>query len=685
VTPASAPETPPAGRSARWRRWLEPAIGIGLFAVAAWVLHSELEQVSYEEIVAALGALPVRAELLALAFMAANYVVLTGFDLLAFVYIGKRIAAWRIMIASFVGYSISNNVGFTLLSGTSARYRFYSRWGLSPGDLSRVVVFYTGTFWVGLLLLGGWVLAFDPPPALGLTGRMAAFRGLGVLLLACAAAYAIIPFFRTAPIRIHHFLIPVPPPRLVLGQYVLSTVDWLLAASIFYALLPPGGPAFGQVLGAFIAAQLIAMLSHVPGGLGVFEGTMLLMLGGQVPTETLIGSLILFRIAYYLIPLAVALLILLGDEVIQRRVQVRRLGSSFGSLALEVVPKVLSVFVFLAGAALLLGGARPTNPLRMDGLLQWAPLPVVEVAHVASGVIGILLLVLAHGIGRRLRAAHRWTAGFLAVGIVVAVLRGGDIEEAIFLAGVLTVLGPSHLYFDRESAIWQARFSGGWVFATTAVVTALFWLGLLTYRHTGLVGPMLWQWEPHADAPRFLRTSAAVALALVALGIARLKRPRPDEARPPSADEAAAATRLLQEHPGPLDLDRLRGDTSLLWTGARDAFFLYRVSGRRWFAFGDPVGPRERTGELVRRFVERADDFAAEPVFIGISAARLEAYRDYGLVVAPLDDGSLGLPRRRDGTGEERLFLAFPGGLPQARLMDEVEALLGARLRERSG
>ena len=65
-------------------------------------------------------------------------------------------------MASFVGYAIANNVGFALLSGTSARYRFYSRWGLSGQDVSRVVLFYSGTFWLGLLVLGGWSLLFSP-------------------------------------------------------------------------------------------------------------------------------------------------------------------------------------------------------------------------------------------------------------------------------------------------------------------------------------------------------------------------------------------------------------------------------------------------------------------------------------------------------------------------------------------
>ena len=111
------------------RRWLTPLVGVALFAASAWVLQRELRALRYREVVEAFHALPVGAILAALLLTAANYLVLTGYDQLAFVYIGREIPRWRVALASFVGYAISNNVGFALLSGTSVRYRFYSRWG----------------------------------------------------------------------------------------------------------------------------------------------------------------------------------------------------------------------------------------------------------------------------------------------------------------------------------------------------------------------------------------------------------------------------------------------------------------------------------------------------------------------------------------------------------------------------
>ena len=146
----------------RWWHRLSPLIGLLLFVAALAVLGRELRQMPPAKLAAALKQFPGSALALAGVYTFFNYLILTGYDQLAFLYIRRPIAKWQIAMASFVGYAIANNVGFALLSGTSARYRFYSRWGLNGQEISRVVLFYSGTFWLGLLVLGGWALVVGP-------------------------------------------------------------------------------------------------------------------------------------------------------------------------------------------------------------------------------------------------------------------------------------------------------------------------------------------------------------------------------------------------------------------------------------------------------------------------------------------------------------------------------------------
>src|SRR5262245_3056128 len=172
----------------RLKRALPALIGLLLFAAALAILRRELHAVTWHDLTAEVLRTPPARLGLALLLTALNYAVLIGYDFLAIAYIGKRLSLDRIALASFLAYAISNNVGFAMLSGTSVRYRFYTRWGLTSEELSRIVFSYAVTFWLGLLLLGGISLAVSPlPAALSLPGSQLA-RLLAWLLVAPSLA-----------------------------------------------------------------------------------------------------------------------------------------------------------------------------------------------------------------------------------------------------------------------------------------------------------------------------------------------------------------------------------------------------------------------------------------------------------------------------------------------------------------
>src|SRR4030095_2480984 len=125
----------------------------------------------------------------ALVLTALNYAVLTGYDFLAFMYIGRHQPWQRVVMASFLAYAISNNVGFAMLSGASVRYRFYTRWGITAEELSRIVFSSVVTFWLGLLLIGGLSLAIGPlPRELGVTAKTV-LALVGWLLMCASLGY----------------------------------------------------------------------------------------------------------------------------------------------------------------------------------------------------------------------------------------------------------------------------------------------------------------------------------------------------------------------------------------------------------------------------------------------------------------------------------------------------------------
>jgi hypothetical protein len=276
-------------------------------------------------------------------------------------------------------------------------------------------------------------------------------------------AYVGATLVRVEPIRVARFELRLPPPRIALAQLVVSIVDWTLAGAVLYVLLPAGAVSFTAFLTAFLAAQLLGLVSHVPGGVGVFEGLMVLLLKPFLSSGTLLPALIVYRAVYYLLPLTVALAVLIADEVHQRRTQAARLGAVIGRLNGQITPSLLAAFTFLAGVVLLLSGATPAASGRLALLDRLLPLGVIEVSHFAGSVVGVALLVLSQGLARRLDAAYVLSVIAIVIGIVTSLLKGADYEEAALLALVLVAILRARPAFDRRATLFDTRFSVGWI------------------------------------------------------------------------------------------------------------------------------------------------------------------------------------------------------------------------------
>ncbi len=618
--------------------WLPPVLAALLFAAAVGIFHRELQAIHYHEVRAALAALPLDGVLWALAFTAANYLVLSAYDQLAFRHVGSRVGAWRIGLTASISYALSNSIGFAVLSGTAVRHRFYARWGVSVADLARIVVFNSTTYWLGLLALAGASLVFVPQAYLGGGFTQAGVRGLGGLCLALAAAYLVLSGVRRAPFHVRGFEMRVPGPTLVLAQLLVSMADWALAAAVLYTLLPQGGPSYGVLLGAFLAAQVLGIVSHVPGGLGVFEGTLLVLLAPYLPADRIVAALLLFRLIYYVIPLTLALLALLADELRSRQARLIALGQSLTRVSQHLAPRVLALFTFMAGVLLLMSGATPAEHVRLRMLAEILPLAVFEASHFLGSLVGVALLVLAQAVSRRIRLAYDLVLAALVAGIAASLLKAGDWEEALALAVLLAAFVPSRSFFDRRAALFDTRFSPGWIVAIVTAFGAAVWLGIFAFRHVEYSQELWWQVALDHDAPRFMRASLGAAVALLGFGLWRLLHPLAHRAAPPGAEALADAVRVIDAQP--YTLPQLAGlrDKALLFNSEHTAFVMYGVHGRTWAALGDPVGPPAAAPGLIRAFVERADDHGGVPVFYQIRPAQLSMYAEFGMSFAKLGE-----------------------------------------------
>ncbi len=320
--PAELPAVAP--RPSRLSAILSGALALVLLAAGLWVLRRELRQLSVAELRAAVAAIGATSLLAAVALTLADYLVLSGFDRLAQHHLGRLLPRWRSTAAAMTGFALSNAIGWNVVAGASVRYRFFTRWGLSAAELARVVASNVVGFWLGMAVLGGATLLLEPAPGMGLVPNGLA-RAVGAAALGSAGAYLLLGLAgwrRREPLylRVGARRINLPQPRVVLGQLLISVLHWSLAAAVLYVLLPASlGISYRSFIGVFLTAQLLGVASQVPGGLGVFEGVLLALLPRRSEADGLLPLLVVYRLVYYLLPLAAGLAVLGLDGARRRR------------------------------------------------------------------------------------------------------------------------------------------------------------------------------------------------------------------------------------------------------------------------------------------------------------------------------------------------------------------------------
>ena len=614
-------------------------LGVVLFGLALFWLHHLLGQYRWRDILAHVHAISNAKVLRAALFTVAGYTCLTLYDALAVRFAGARVPYLRIALISFMGYAIGHNVGLNTLSGGAVRYRAYTALGLGAKQIATIIGFGSVTFLLGAgLLLGLSLLTQAGMSGSALHVHASLAMLAGVALLAAVAAYLWMVCTRHEPLRFRRIEVPMPTPRVAFAQVAVACADLLCAASVLYVLLPQQAAiSFAAFAGFYLIAIAAGVISNVPGGIGVFE-TVLLLLLQSVPKDRLLGALVAYRAIYYFAPFALALVLLGAHELWVHRgpaVRLVRLGRTF---LIAVTPQAVAVAVFVAGAVLLFSGATPGLGNRLDLLRNFVPLPILELSHLLGSAVGVGLLVIAHGLYRRLDAAWWLTIWLLCAGILLSLLKGFDYEEATVLAVVVIALISARGRFRRRASLVEQHYSGPWIIALILVLSMAAWLVIFAYRHVPYGKDLWWQFAFHASAPRSLRASLLAAVFAAAYGLWRLLRPAPPPAAAPSEDDMARAAALIAEADDTTANLALLGDKTLLFNKERTAFIMYQPSGHSWVAMGDPVGPPEASEPLAWEFLENCDVMAVSPVFYQVKPQNLPLYIDLGLNLSKLGE-----------------------------------------------
>jgi glycosyltransferase 2 family protein len=282
--------------------------GLLLLVVSLWAIANELREYNYRDILNSLAAIPKSRLSWAIWLTALGYLVMIGYDILGFSYINRSLSWNKIAFTNFISSAFSNTIGFALLTGSAIRYRFYTNWGVPPVAIAQITAFANFTFWLGIFAVAGLIFAIDPlkiPTQLHLP--FATVRPIGVIFLLVIAIYLLGSILIKQPLIIRQQEFRFPSLQISLSQIAISSLDWILAATILYALLPSHTSlSYLDFLGIYLLGMFAGVVSNIPGGLGVFETVVLLFLSEKISAAAVLGSLLAYRGLYYFLPLLLA-------------------------------------------------------------------------------------------------------------------------------------------------------------------------------------------------------------------------------------------------------------------------------------------------------------------------------------------------------------------------------------------
>ncbi|HYG88503.1 MAG TPA: lysylphosphatidylglycerol synthetase family protein [Azospirillum sp.] len=494
---------------------------IALLVGALLVLDRWLDRYSVGDIRQAMERIGSMQLMQASATAVVSYWLLTLYDVLALHHLRRDLPYRWVAFTAFTSYAFSHSLGFASIIGATVRYRLYAPLGLKGVEVAQVTLFVVTTFTIGLVAVMPIVMLLDPTAlkALQLTPDTSAI--LGGAGLALLIGYVVAGAWIRRPLRIFGHSIAFPRPSIGLGQLLLGLCDLALAAGVLYLCLPPtDAVTYMDVLVAFGLALVAGIISHVPGGLGVFDAIVLVSLTPAMAGNDVMAGLLTFRLIYYLAPLILAGLMFGAVEAYQVRHHITGVSRGLSAAVSPVVPLVLAACTFITGVFLLFSRATPDETLPSP--LSAASLPLVEMSHFTGSVVGVLLLLLSHAIQRRLHAAWVLSVALLAIGCLSSLLKGGNWREAIVPGLIFLALLPARKEFYRRGTVLRQSPSPTWFVAVGVALASALWLGLFSYKHVEFNDELWWHFALHGDASRFLRASVAVGVIALCAAIFHL-------------------------------------------------------------------------------------------------------------------------------------------------------------------
>ena len=326
------------------------------------------------------------------------------------------------------------------------------------------------------------------------------------------------------------------------------------------------------------------------------------------------------------------------------------------------VPGIASLLCLVIGLSDVLAIFKPAWHARLHNVNAFVPGTLTNVTRSADVIIGLMLVLLAHGLRRRKRRAWQAVLALLVFDIVIHFLHFPR-DPRPYSAVVAIVLLAVLLFFHEDFYALGDPRTRGWnawrVFGVLAVADLAIGLGYLAmgpldgsysfpervqdvvYELVGVYGPVQWASEARGDLYHLL--TSALGLFTLVVTVYLFLRPAQPRARLGAAD--ATRIRELLARQGDRDslgYFALRNDKNVIWSPSGKSCVCYRVVSGVMLASGDPIGDPEAWPGAIAEFLTVAARHAWRPAVMGCSELGAEVWcREGDLTALELGDEAI--------------------------------------------
>ncbi|MDK6370130.1 MULTISPECIES: bifunctional lysylphosphatidylglycerol flippase/synthetase MprF [Aerococcus] len=608
----------------RHKRIIQIFFYVLIFGLLGYFIHHELQGIDWRLFRQSLGEKSLWVQIGLLLTGLLGFSVNGLYDLNATRDYPLTVPPLDILKIGWISQAFNEFIDFGGLTGGTLRAKFYKKAGLPAESALQLSVMNWAASFLGLVFL----IFLALPLAWG--------RDLGWPLVLALVFTLYLPAFlvadRLAWVQrlFDRYQLQRISWRKKWGYVAVSILDWSAALAYFLFVMSLFNPNFALSDGllVYVVSIVVGLFSFVPGGVGAFDVTVLLLMQkAGYETANVLAGLVVLRVCYYIIPWLLASAYVFGRWY---REKTEDFHLTFWS---DVLVKGLALVMFIGGALLVSTALAPELFDRIRFLNHLVPRLFEQLSAFITLIIGIVTLLLSLGINARVRRVYQTAMVLLPLGAGLCLVRGFSYREALLVLIVWILLYANRQQFIRASVPLTRRNIMG--------------ASLLTLLVLGVTSVAV-AWHILRLKGELVITVNLVHLmmsVLIVVGLALLllfSQSKKLRFQAPGPDELAAYLELVAQYGGTeySHLVRLL-DKQIFFSPDREAALLYRAVGRNMLVLGDPVGQPEAFDGLLQAFASYAHNAGMQLAYYEVSPRYLDNFCNMGYLTVKIGEAAI--------------------------------------------